>query len=36
MGFSKRFTGGLKAFMSGEVKEFTVTLQAARHHAVDG
>jgi uncharacterized protein YbjQ (UPF0145 family) len=35
MGFAKGFTGGLKAFKSGEVKEFTVTLQAARHHAVE-
>jgi uncharacterized protein YbjQ (UPF0145 family) len=35
MGFAKGFTGGLKSLRSGEVKEFTVTLQAARHHAVE-
>jgi len=35
MGFAKGFTGSFKALKSGEVKEFTVTLQAARHHAVE-
>ena len=35
MGFAKGLKGGFKAFKSGEVKEFTVTLQAARHHAVE-
>ncbi len=35
MGFAKGITGGLKAFKSGEVKEFTVTLESARHHAVE-
>jgi uncharacterized protein YbjQ (UPF0145 family) len=35
MGFAKGFTGSFKALKSGEVKEFTVTLEAARHHAVE-
>lgn len=35
MGFAKGITGSLKAFKSGEVKEFTVTLEGARHHAVE-
>ncbi len=35
MGFAKGFTGSFKALRSGEVKEFTHTLQAARHHAVE-
>ena len=35
MGFAKGFTGSFKALRSGEVKEFTVTLEAARHHAVE-
>lgn len=35
MGFARGFKGGFKALKSGEVKEFTVTLQAARHHAVE-
>ena len=34
-GFHQGVHRGLKAFKSGEVKEFTVTLQAARHHAVE-
>ena len=35
MGFAKGFKGGFKALRSGEVKEFTDVLQAARHHAVE-
>ena len=35
MGFAKGFTGSFKALRSGEVREFTHTLQAARHHAVE-
>jgi uncharacterized protein YbjQ (UPF0145 family) len=35
MGFAKGFSGSFKALRSGEVKEFTQTLQAARHHAVE-
>jgi len=35
MGFAKGFTGSFKALRSGEVKEFTITLEAARHHAVE-
>ena len=35
MGFAKGFTGSFRALKSGEVKEFTHTLQAARHHAVE-
>lgn len=35
MGFAKGFKGGFKALRSGEVKEFTYVLQAARHHAVE-
>lgn len=35
MGFAKGFTGSFKALRKGEVKEFTVTLEAARHHAVE-
>jgi uncharacterized protein YbjQ (UPF0145 family) len=35
VGFAKGFTGSFKALKRGEVKEFTVVLQAARHHAVE-
>lgn len=35
MGFAKGFKGSFKALKSGEVKEFTAVLQAARHHAVE-
>ena len=35
MGFAKGFTGSFKALKSGEVKQFTAVLEAARHHAVE-
>ncbi len=34
MGFTKGLTGSIKSFKRGEVKEFSVTLEEARHHAV--
>lgn len=35
MGWAKGFKGSFKALKSGEVKEFTHVLEAARHHAVE-
>ena len=35
MGFAKGFTGSFKALKKGEVKEFTIVLEGARHHAVE-
>jgi uncharacterized protein YbjQ (UPF0145 family) len=35
MGFTKGITGSLRAMKRGEVKEFTATLQQARHHAAE-
>jgi uncharacterized protein YbjQ (UPF0145 family) len=35
MGFAKGFKGSFKALRSGEVAEFTITLEQARHHAVE-
>jgi len=35
MGFTKGLTGGIKALRHGEVKEFSLTLEVARHHAVE-
>lgn len=35
MGFAKGLTGGIKSLRHGEVKEFSITLEIARHHAVE-
>lgn len=35
MGFTRGLTGGIKSFKRGEVKEFSGTLEVARHRAVE-
>ena len=35
MGFGKGLTGSFKALRHGEIKEFSQTLEVARHHAVE-
>jgi uncharacterized protein YbjQ (UPF0145 family) len=35
MGFARGFTGGLRSLKKGEVPEFTVTVEEARHAAVE-
>ena len=35
VGFTKGLTGGLKALRRGEVKEYSLVLEEARHHAVE-
>lgn len=35
MGFAKGLTGGLKSLKHGEIKEFSATLEVARHRAAE-